>query len=335
MSTSHPPEFDPDDVANLEQRLRESLVTQPWEAAVHSRVKASVEREWQVSTEIARDRRRRARHQRAIGFAVAAGLAIVALMVIAGRPSNMGTAIGTVTRISDGGLDERTGFFRHRALAIGEAVRVGNRLSTQGSALVSLAHGGTLRIAGGSALVVSAASLLTLEHGLIYVDIPPALSGTLRVATRAGVVEHVGTEFEVLSDARAVRIRVREGSILFISPAQTLLAEAGTEVFATPGGRIVHESVATFGREWMWTEALAPDYDIEGHSLIEFLRWASRELGRSLDFADPRAQEVARHTILHGSVKGEAPLDALTQVLATTSLSHEVADGSIRVHSGP
>src|SRR5712672_2785485 len=87
MNTSHPPEFDPDDVANLEQQLRESLVTQPWEAAVHSRVKAAVEREWQVSAEIARDRRRRARHQRAIGFAVAAGLAIVALMVIAGRQS--------------------------------------------------------------------------------------------------------------------------------------------------------------------------------------------------------------------------------------------------------
>jgi len=80
MSTSHPPEFDPDDVANLEQRLRESLVTQPWEAAVHSRVKAAVEREWQVSTEIARDRRRRARHQRAIGFAVAAGLATLKIV---------------------------------------------------------------------------------------------------------------------------------------------------------------------------------------------------------------------------------------------------------------
>jgi hypothetical protein len=216
-------------------------------------------------------------------------------------------------------------------------VRVGNQLSAHGLVLITLAQGGTLRIAAGTAIVIPEATQVTLKQGLIYVDCPPdpKTCGPLRVATSAGLIEHVGTEFEVLSDGQTVRIRVREGRIRFVGSSVTLMAAAGTELLAGPGERISTQPVATFGRDWLWTAALAPDYPIEGHRLIDFLQWTSREMGRPLEFADAHAQEVANQTILHGSIRGEDPRDALAQVLASTTLSYELAGGTIRVHSSP
>jgi ferric-dicitrate binding protein FerR (iron transport regulator) len=175
-----------------------------------------------------------------------------------------------------------------------------------------------------------------LERGLIYLDIPSEGGGgsPLRVVTDAGAVEHVGTEFEVKSDDEAVRVRVREGRIRFIGRTDTVVADAGTELLAAPGKTIVQRSIDTYGRDWSWTAALAPDYEIEGRSLIGFLRWVSRELGRPLNFADANARQIADRTILHGSVRHQAPIDAMSNVLATTSLTYEIRGDAIWVRSG-
>jgi ferric-dicitrate binding protein FerR (iron transport regulator) len=155
------------------------------------------------------------------------------------------------------------------------------------------------------------------------------------VMTRVGIIEHVGTEFEVVSTDQAVRIRVREGLIRLLGSVGAVTAPAGTELLARPGGRLSRRSVATYGRDWMWTAALAPDYEIEGRRLADFLQWVSRELGRQPDFADAHVREVADRTILHGSVRGREPLEALAIVLATTSLSYEIWDDAIRVRARP
>jgi hypothetical protein len=156
----------------------------------------------------------------------------------------------------------------------------------------------------------------------------------LRVATLAGIVEHVGTEFEIKSDDRTVRVRVREGRIRFLGTADTVVADAGTELLATPGKTISRRSIDTYGGDWLWTAALAPDYEIEGRSLMGFLRWVSRELGRPLDFADANARQIADRTILHGSVRDQAPIDAMSNVLATTSLTYEIRGDTIWIRSG-
>jgi hypothetical protein len=43
---------------------------------------------------------------------------------------------------------------------------------------------------------------------------------------------------------------------------------------------------------------------------------------------------VADATILHGTLHGQAPIEALANVLATTSLTYELRGDSIWVHSG-
>ena len=115
--------------------------------------------------------------------------------------------------------------------------------------------------------------------------------------------------------------------------SNVVLADAGTELLAVSGGAIVQRPVATYGADWLWIASLAPVYEIEGQPLLDFLQWVSRELGRRLEFGDSHAHDIAARTILHGSIRDHEPLDALANVLATTSLRYEIRDDTIRVNS--
>jgi hypothetical protein len=316
--------LDPD--PRVERTLTVALGTQPMSDESLERLRAVVAREWRVATEQPISSGR----SRWIALAAAAALAAVAVALWVTRPPAQTVAIGSMTRLAADGL-------QHRRLKSGDPLRVGDRLTTRGPLLITLVRGGTLRVAAGSSLNIPGSAQLSLERGRIYLDIPPGSSAVnpLRVATSAGVVEHVGTEFEVMSDDRAVRVRVREGRIRFLGTADTIVADAGTELLASPGKIISQRSIDTYGGDWLWTAALAPDYEIEGRSLIGFLIWVSRELGRPLDFADAHARQVADRTILHGSVRDQTPLDAMSNVLASTSLTYEIRGDTIWVRSGP
>jgi ferric-dicitrate binding protein FerR (iron transport regulator) len=220
---------------------------------------------------------------------------------------------------------------------VGDPIRAGDTLEVQGSTLIALRHHGTLRVAGGSVLVASAEEIVNLERGRIYVDLPPGdpIDPAFRLWTREGAIEHVGTAFEVLSDERLVRLRVREGEIRWWLASGPALATAGTQLSVTPMEGLARAETPIDGPDWAWAEALAPEYRIEGRSLVEFLDQVGRELGCRVEFADPHAREVAARTILHGSVKVSEPRAALETVIATTSLTYEFQGAAIRVHSSP
>jgi hypothetical protein len=321
---------DPD----IERLLKEALNIPPPREHRLKMLRAAVEREWRSAIAEPRAisvRRRIVRR----GLAAAAAVAAVAVMVWVARSPLPTDSLGSMSRHDGGGVAVRAGLFQHRDLKDGEALRVGDRLTTRGAALIALAHGGTLRLAPNSSLTIDSPAQLSLQRGLIYVDIPPENGAVerLRVATIAGAIEHVGTEFEVFSDDRTVRVRVREGSVRFLGNTDTIVAIAGTELLAAPGETIARRSIDTYGGEWLWTAALAPDYDIEGKSLIGFLNWVSRELGRPVDFADANARQVADRTILHGSVRGQPPLRAMSNVLLTASLTYDIRGDTIWVRT--
>jgi len=138
----------------------------------------------------------------------------------------------------------------------------------------------------------------------------------------------------VLSDAAIVRIRVREGRVRLRSESNETLLEAGTELTADRKGHIARGRIASHAPDWLWVAALTPDYEIEGRPLVDFLQWAARELGCEVRFSDSRAREVAERTVLHGSVKGREPMDALRSVLSTTSLTYEIRGDTIWIQSG-
>jgi ferric-dicitrate binding protein FerR (iron transport regulator) len=303
-------------------------------------MRAAVEEEWRATTTVGAvvDRQRTAPSSRRRWFALAAAAVVAAVGVASwvARPPAQEPALGLVSRTGDGALSVLSAHFPRRNLTQGGELRVGDRATAEGPALVALARGGTLRISAQSEFAVISPSEISLQRGLIYLDIPAgtAAGSPLRIITNAGAIEHVGTEFEVLSDDQAVRVRVREGRIRFVGRTDTVLADAGTELLAAPGKSIVQRPIDTYGRDWLWTVALAPDYEIEGSSLIKFLRWVSRELGRPLNFADANARQIADRTILHGSVRHQAPIDAMSNVLATTSLTYEIRGDAIWVRSG-
>lgn len=330
--TDQPTDSEPD--ARLERMLKKALAVRPTSRQRLEMLRAAVEREWRSVTPD-----ERVLPARRFGALVLAAAAVAAVSVALWfwRTSLPAESLGSMSRLGSGGLAVRSGFFDHRTLKNGDALRVGDHLTTRGAALVTLTGGGTLRIAPGSSLIIDSPTQLSLPRGLIYVDIPRELSTVkrLRVTTIAGAVEHVGTEFEVMSDDRSVRVRVREGSIRFLGQSDTIFASAGTELLAAPGKTISRRSIDTYGGEWLWTSALAPDYEIEGKSLIGFLSWVSRELGRPLDFADANARQIADRTILHGSVRGQAPLQAMSNVLLTASLTYEMSGDAILVRSSP
>ena len=329
-----------DPAASDEKLLTSALRTSALSHDAMHRMRAAVEREWRAATPAnpAAGLERRAHPSRMRWFAVAAAAVVAAVGITTwvARPPVPAVAVGLVSRTDEGELSVVAARLPRRSLAQGGVLRVGDRVTAEGSALVALDRGGTLRIFAGSTLTVVSPSQFSLERGLIYLDIPAgtAARSPLRVITGAGAVEHVGTEFEVKSDEDVVRVRVREGRIRFIGRTDTVVADAGTELLAAPGKSIVQRPIDTYGRDWMWTAALAPDYEIEGRSLIGFLRWVSRELGRPLNFADAKARQIADRTVLHGSVRHQAPIDAMANVLATASLTYEIRGDAIWVRSG-
>jgi ferric-dicitrate binding protein FerR (iron transport regulator) len=319
--------------ADLDHALSDALRTEPLDPQALARVRAAVENEWRAAAAV---KRRSSQSRRWLWTSLAASIALGALALgWFARPGGTAASFGSISRLNSGDLDVRFAMVRHHSVQAGSAVRVGDILTAQGPALISLVGGGTLRISAATVVDVTGPDEIRLERGMIYVDKPLAASGNLRVLTKAGTVEHVGTEFEILSTDQQVRVRVREGRIRLRSASGDFMADAGTELLATSDGKVAQHSITTYGRDWLWIAALAPEYEIEGHPLVDFLQWVGRELGRPVKFADERAREVAEHTILHGSVRGRAPLDALANVLATTTLVYEMRGETIWVQSAP
>jgi hypothetical protein len=321
--------------ADVERALTGVLRAEPLDAKVLAQMHATVGREWQTAVNIDR-RSRLARRKRWVAVAAAVSLATVATGWFAGWPVRP-AVFGSIARLNDPATDVQFMILRHRTLQVGDPLRTGDTLTTRGPVLISLGTGGTLRVAAASVIEIVSAVEIRLAQGMIYVDKPPIppRSGRLRVATLVGTLEHLGTEFEVLGSQQSVRVRVREGKVRLHSASVEVIADVGTELLAMPrGGGVSQRPVATYGPDWLWVAALAPDYDIEGKPLLGFLQWVSRELGRRLEFATPEVREIAASTIMHGSTRGHAPLDALANVLATTTLIYEIRGDTIWVQSG-
>jgi hypothetical protein len=99
-------------------------------------------------------------------------------------------------------------------------------------------------------------------------------------------------------------------------------------VVTQDAGTIRRDSIATFGGDWTWVEALAPPFDIDGRSVSDFLAWFATQTGRAVVFASPAAERLAQQTILNGAIDLE-PVQKLSAVLALTDLTAVVEDGRV------
>lgn len=211
-------------------------------------------------------------------------------------------------------------------VAVGGPLVAGARLTTgEGQIAVRLASGGSLRVGANSEVVLTGSDAAELVAGVLYFDSERQRAGEeFNVATALGTVRDVGTQFLVSVDPAqgVLDVGVREGLVVLEKNGESGTARAGERLVAEQGSSALRrDAMATFGGEWSWAERLAPPFDIDGRTVGEFLAWFAAQTGRSVVFANPRAEALASEAKLSGSIDLE-PLQKLSAVLALTDLTY-------------
>jgi ferric-dicitrate binding protein FerR (iron transport regulator) len=305
-----------------------NVVAAAWKQAAadtrSERVYENVQREWVQNSW--RDRIR----QWMIPLALAAtGVLVVAVVMRPPMPTSMATPAGTVDRVvdQDGGADLPDP---------GDDVYAGDRLVTGPGDGISLrlANAESLRLDENSVIDILAADRFRLVRGRLYADTGDLMYRQRRlvVDTSLGVVTDIGTQFAVSTGDDRLEVAVREGRVDVSQDTAVRVAVAGELMRLSPDGEFSTQVLATHDDYWNWASALAPMFDIENKSLLDFLRWAARESGRELEFEDQELRMSAMRTDLHGSVAGFEPLEAIESVLATTALRYRIEADKIIIY---
>ena len=301
----------PDDV---EQRVYDRVYSE-WATSTRApegeRVYAKVHRDWS---------RRRAVRRWAVPVALAASLIFAVTLLVRPPPPASRLPVGTVAKIVGGPASG--------VPAIGGTVYAGDRLTTGDGQGLSLAlyNAGSLRLDADTVLVVDANNRFRLEAGRIYADTGDFVypEHELVIETQLGDVTDVGTQFSVQIIAGGLDIAVREGRVDVQNGQVEATAVAGEYLKLRQDGAADIEALDPYDSYWDFAQALAPAFEIEDKSLLEFLRWAARESGRELVFENDELRMAAMRIDLHGSVADFKPLDAVQSVLAGTRFRYRI-----------
>jgi hypothetical protein len=193
-----------------------------------------------------------------------------------------------------------------------------------------------VRLAEATSLVLESPSTLRLVEGKVYLDTGRGerTGRSIEVVTPAGTARDVGTQFEVLYRDDAYRLRVRDGRVLLSRDAGDVTGGAGDQLSIDAGGGLMRTPIARDDSDWQWVESVAPAPDIDEKPLTVLLEWVAHETGRAVAFDTPEVERKAGTTILHGSIRNLAPLDALSVMLATTDFEYVLSDdGTILIRS--
>jgi ferric-dicitrate binding protein FerR (iron transport regulator) len=296
-------------------------------------VRAAVHAEWR--TTVAK------RSQRRVWLALAASVALAALGLWVSRDYFApGAVVASVSR-SIGQVQSKSGVLSPWHAVSGAArgetsLRAGEELMTgaDGRIALQLRDNVSLRLDSDTRIALIDAGHIDVKSGAVYVDagMAPTASDHLRVGTPAGVVQHVGTQYEARIVNGGTRISVREGRVDLLPKSGSIqTASVGEQLLVTTAGDIRRNTIAPNDPQWEWAANTAPAFNIDGRPVREFLTWVGRELGREIAFADAESEAEANRAVLSGSISGLAPAEALTAVLATTQLRGVVGGNRIEV----
>jgi ferric-dicitrate binding protein FerR (iron transport regulator) len=272
--------------------------------------------------------RRRTQKRWSIAVAASALLAAIALTLsiapqdparIAARTDRI---IGAVEVKTDGG-----GWTALSADAVDLQASTEIRTRAGSGAGLVLAGGASLRLADATHIALQSDSRVHLLNGKVYLDTGATTAAQqVEVVTAAGSAIDIGTQFEVLYRDDAYRLRVREGRVRLDRGPDIIDSQAGEQLTIDARGLVARTQLQADDADWEWAQALAPPPDIDGRPLSVLLAWVARETGKTIRFEQPELERKAQTTILHGSIRLLAPLDALAAMLATTDLEHVLAD---------
>lgn len=295
-------------------------------------VRAAVEAEWRA-TLAARQRR-----QRFTSWAAAAGVAVAALAVWIAQPlrSPEGVVVASLTRVV-GDVQQNSGDGRWVPLDSPGSLETGAQLrtGTGGQAALRLDDGVEMRLDSRTLVVFEDAQQARLAHGAVYVDSraePGATPSDFTLATPAGTVRHLGTQYQARVANGDLRVAVREGRVQVGTTAGNVQGTAG-EQLTIRDGRVARAELAANAADWDWLATITPPFSLEGRSVDAFLTWAGRETGRAVVYGSPDAEQQAREVILSGTLEGLTPDEAVAAVLSTTSLQAALDGDRIRIEA--
>jgi ferric-dicitrate binding protein FerR (iron transport regulator) len=290
----------------------------------------AVHAEWQATVE-----RQRGKRTRGVWLALAASVAVAAIALFVGR-SFLGDASGELMADVSKSIgvvqvrEDDSGAWQSAAAAKG--LHVGDSIQTgaDGRVALSLRDGVSLRLDHDTRVALISADRVNVTSGAVYIDSGATSAGDLEVDTPAGVVRHIGTQYEARILSSGTRIRVREGRVDVVpekGPVRTL--KVGDQILVSRNGVEERGRIEPSSDEWDWASNAAPEFDIDGKPVEAFLAWAGRETGLKVVFSTAESAAEARRAVLSGSIAGLNPDDALTAVLKTTSLKGTERDGQL------
>ncbi len=312
-----PDDLQRDDDAGMAALLREVGAGDRPAPHVADEIRAQVHAEWRAVVA------ERTRRKRFVNFGVAAGvLGVAASALLAWRMTDIEPVV-LVAQVN--GKVELTGSDgRSRALRNGDRVVAGDRMQSAADSHIAFDFGSgvTARIDGDSKLELNRNGHLFLSFGAVYVDAVPNRehADELVLDTAFGSVRHLGTQYQVRIVKDGIEVGVREGRVEVTHSRGTHSGVAGELMRLSSGGDVVRSPLSAFDPRWEWAMNSAPTFNIADRSLLEFLNWLAREMGRRLVFDSPQAQQVAAAIRLRGSIEGLDLNTALTAVLSTTQL---------------
>jgi ferric-dicitrate binding protein FerR (iron transport regulator) len=215
-------------------------------------------------------------------------------------------------------------------------VHAGSELATRdGRVALTLGDSLSLRLDRKTRVRFVDASHVTLLEGAAYVDSGGLNAAPfLRIATPAGEVRHVGTQFLVVVDGRNTDVSVREGRVIVSRPDAgngEIDIAAGEVLKVDATHAVLTRGLPSYGPQWEWVTAIAPPFDIENRPLSEFIAWVVREQGWQLRYADHQLQQGARDIRLHGSIDSMPIESRLETVSLITGVPLQVRQGELLV----
>lgn len=300
-----------DSIATL-MRLAGPRATVPLH--VEQRVHAAVRQEWRGTV------RRRRVFRWSIPFALAATVFLVVTLSSRGPDVNV-APVATVVQLEGAAGLESNG------PSIAEEVYPGDVIET-GDYGMSLAgkNGLSLRLGAETTATFGSSRELTLIAGRIYVDTGLSAEDdrSITVLTGLGSATDIGTRFAVTYLDGDMSVAVRDGRVDVSDNRQSYRAESGEKLTLMPNDAIVRERIPAHDSSWDWAMALAPAFEINDRSLLEFLEWASHETGKELVFESDAVRIATMETRLRGSVADFTPVEAVDSVLPTTRFEYRI-----------
>jgi hypothetical protein len=315
----HPRASGPDRIGQLVKLGGRRPVPDPVQI---SRARSAAHHEW---TRVVDRRTRRLSFWSLAGAAIAAGLLGAAgWSLLRHAPAPVpGPEIATLQAVTGSVLIASAGESSRAVSGSAVRIRAGDRLETIDGSRAAFEMPGRLsvRLDRETTARLDSVSRLTLERGAVYIDAGPGAGGSvLTIETSFGSVRHTGTQFEVRADESALRVRVREGSVAVEAAGQRWVSRAGEGLILARGRPPERHAVAVSGPEWSWVSELAQPFRLEGATAPSFLEWVSREQGWRWEYDTPSLRMRVERIVLHGSIEGLTPEEALAAVLPTCGL---------------